>query len=130
MSKISKGEQRYGSRNRNKLPAFAAAGVLVATVLAGSIGGRGSGDENPGSITDRPGVEREESVPTTVVIIESGDTAWEVAEREIAASGIRREDIDILPVVDDIVGRNGVNLQPGQTITFEDIPNQGPPLAP
>jgi hypothetical protein len=124
MSKIDKGEPGYNSRNRNKLPALAAGAVLVATVFAGMTG-RGSSEEIP---VKEPSTEQ--PTPTTVVVAEKGDSAWSIAKGELAASGIPRDDMDIRPIVNDIVERNGVNIQIGQHVTLADIPNVGPPILP
>ncbi len=101
-------------RVRKGLPATAAMGLLATTLAIGAIGSNKSSDVDDRPITDEP-------VPTTVYIAQNGDSAWDIANREIEESNIPRDDVDIRPIVDDIVERNG-DIHPGDRVELEDLP--------
>jgi hypothetical protein len=108
-------ESRTKHTVRKWLPGAAAVGLLATVATVGVFGPKNKSDDVPTSETP--------PTPTTVYTAQEGDTAWDIAHREIEASNQDRDDVDILPIVDDIVERNGgANIQPGDQITVEKLP--------
>lgn len=122
MSKIARNEPGYPSRNRNKLPALAAFGVIGATVLAGVLGPRNSHEDN-----SKPAKPTE----TTTVVAQEGDTVWNLTADQMRIDGIDPSSVEHMgDYVDPNVALNNGDptLDVGQQVALRDLPDQGPPI--
>jgi hypothetical protein len=116
-------ERRHHHHDTTK-PNYVARRAAALLLAAGSIG---AGGKVINAVHHDSG--KESPTPTTEVIVEPGDTLWNLQKRELIESGWDPDEVDMRDVVSDSIDLNvdlngSAHIEPGQRVLLVDFENR------